>query len=53
VLLLGHAFARRRDGEHEVRSELADIWTIRDGKAVRWEAVPTRAEALKAVGLEQ
>ncbi len=29
------------------------IWTIRDGQAIRVEALPTRAEALKAVGMSE
>jgi ketosteroid isomerase-like protein len=53
VLVLGHAFGRRRESEQEVSTEFADIWTIRDRKAVRWEVLPTRADALKAVGLEE
>jgi ketosteroid isomerase-like protein len=52
VVLVGEAFGRPHHGDHEVRTELADIWTIRDGKAIRWEAMPSRAEALEAVGRE-
>jgi hypothetical protein len=29
------------------------VWTFRDGKVIRWSIFKDRAEALKAVGLEE
>jgi len=29
------------------------LWTLRNGKVVRWEAWPTRAKAAKALGLPE
>ena len=53
VVLLGRVFGRRGDSTEEVSGEMADVWTVRDGKIARWEALPSRQDALKAVGLEE
>ena len=53
VVLIGHVYGRHEGSEQEVRAEFADVWTVRDGSIARWEALPSRAEALKAVGLEE
>ncbi len=34
-----------------VEQHLAQVWTMRDGKAVRAQTYPTQAEALEAAGL--
>jgi ketosteroid isomerase-like protein len=52
VLLLVRDYARRPGSAAELQSENAAIWTVRDGKVARAEFYPNRAEALKAVGLE-
>jgi ketosteroid isomerase-like protein len=36
----------------EVEQHVVQVWTVRDGRAVRAEVYPTREEALRAVGLE-
>ena len=53
VLVLADTFARLEGSTQEVQISSADVWTVRDGKVVRWEAYVHRAEALKAVGLEE
>ena len=37
---------RGRSSGVEVDARLAHIWTVEDGRAVRWEAVPNPDEAL-------
>jgi ketosteroid isomerase-like protein len=37
----------------ELSLELADVWTMRDGKGVRIEVYPDRESALEAVGLSE
>jgi ketosteroid isomerase-like protein len=44
--------ARGRESGVEVERRWAHIWTMRDGKAVRFEVSLDPQEALKAVGLE-
>jgi ketosteroid isomerase-like protein len=53
VLLLVRDYARREESAAELQSENAAVWTVRDGKIARAEFYPDRAEALKAVGLEE
>jgi ketosteroid isomerase-like protein len=36
-----------------VEQHLAQVWTIRDGKALRAQTYPTQAEALEAAGLRE
>lgn len=43
---------RREGSTQEVELLGAAVWTIRNGKIVRAEFYPDRAEALEAVGLE-
>jgi ketosteroid isomerase-like protein len=46
--------ARGRTSGVEVRfPHMAGVWTIRDGKVVRVAWLPTREEALEAVGLSE
>ena len=33
--------------------EHPQVWTFREGRIIRWESLPSRAEALVAAGLEQ
>jgi len=51
VLMLSREFARREQGQPEVTSENGHVWTVRDGKIVRWDSYALRPEALEAVGL--
>ena len=47
VLLLFHDYGRRKDSSHEIRSETAGIWTVREGRLARMEFFLTPAEALR------
>ena len=53
VLMLNRDRGRRVGSTQEVEGRLAAPWTICDGKIARLDAYNTRAEALKAVGLEE
>ena len=52
VLALLHFHARGRDGI-EVTLPLAQVWTLRDGRAVRMDAYSDQRKALAAVGLSE
>ncbi len=53
VLLLVNNFGRLEGSAQEVAMATAGVYTFRDGKIARWEIYSDRAEALKAVGLEE
>ena len=53
VLVLAHVFGRLEGSQAEVENIVASVWTLRDGKIARAEFYIDRAEALKAVGLEE
>ena len=53
VLDFGREFGRREGSAREVEAFNAAIWTFRDGKIVGFDAYADRAEALRAVGLEE
>ena len=53
VLILVHAFGRLEGSQGEVENTSASLWTVREGKIARVEFYVDRAEALKAVGLEE
>src|SRR5436305_1454049 len=53
VLLLVTHFARASGTNHEIEMKGAGLWTGRDDLIVRLESYTARAEALKAVGLEE
>jgi ketosteroid isomerase-like protein len=44
--------ARARETGLEVEQHVFQVWTVRDGRAVKAEVYPTKAEALRAVGLD-
>ncbi len=44
---------RIRGSGEEVKMPETHVWTMRDGKGVECREYPTKAEALKAVGLEE
>jgi ketosteroid isomerase-like protein len=53
VLLLARAFGRLEGSQAEVENIVAGVWTVSDGMIARAEYYLDRAEALKAVGLEE
>jgi ketosteroid isomerase-like protein len=52
VLVLSQFHARGRDGM-EVRRELANLWSVRDGLIVRMQAFPDHASAFEAADLSE
>jgi ketosteroid isomerase-like protein len=53
VVVLMRAIGRGRGSGVIVESELAHVWTMRDGLAIRHQSYPTRTEAFEAVGLSE
>ena len=53
VVTVSRLRGRIRGTGHEVDVPETQVWQIRDGKAAEVRAYLTRAEALKAVGLEE
>jgi ketosteroid isomerase-like protein len=53
VLLLQRSSGRMEGSPAEVHLHPGVVWTVRDGKIARFEVYTDRAEALKAVGLEE
>jgi ketosteroid isomerase-like protein len=53
VLVLSHSFGRLDGSPQEVKEAPSAIWTVRDGKIAGVDLYLDRAEALKAVGLEE
>jgi ketosteroid isomerase-like protein len=50
IVVLIRSAARGRMSGVEIEGRLAHLWTIRDGKAVRFESFRTEAEARAAAG---
>ena len=44
---------RIRGSDEEVKMPETHVWTMRDGRGVECREYPTKAEALKAVGVEE
>ncbi|HMD56709.1 MAG TPA: nuclear transport factor 2 family protein [Solirubrobacteraceae bacterium] len=53
VVVLVRDFARHEENAHEVEQTAAAVWTVQDGKVIRADFYANRAEAIKAVGLEE
>jgi len=53
IVVFIRARGRGRGSGAEVDNRIAQVWTIRDDKAIRLVAYEERADALKAVGLSQ
>jgi ketosteroid isomerase-like protein len=53
VILIGRVQERGRASGIEVESHGAAVWTLREGRVVRFKIYQSSAEALKAVGLEE
>ena len=45
--------SRPRGSSATIEIRIAHLWTMRDGKAARFELFPVREEALEAVGLSE
>lgn len=53
VVVLTRQHGLLKGSEREVRSKAADVWTFREGSAVRFKSYGSRAEALEALGLSE
>ncbi len=53
VLVLSRQSARGKQSGVPIEHELGDLFTLRDGKIVRYESYWNRAEALEAAGLSE
>jgi ketosteroid isomerase-like protein len=53
IVVLVHARGRGRASGIEIDDRIAHVWTFRDDKAIRNVVYEDRADALKAVGLEE
>jgi ketosteroid isomerase-like protein len=53
VIVVARLVGRGKASGVDVNRVWAYVWTVRDGKALRMEGYANRAEALKAVGLEE
>jgi ketosteroid isomerase-like protein len=53
VFVAVHYYGRGKGSGAEVDARGWQVWTLRDGKAVRWRIFSTRNEALEAAGLSE
>jgi ketosteroid isomerase-like protein len=53
VVVRVHQWGRGEGSGVSVDSEFWQVWTIRNGKVVRWGAYATEADALEALGLRE
>jgi ketosteroid isomerase-like protein len=53
VVVVVHETARMRDSGATLDRDLNFVFTLREGKAVRWRVFQTKEEALEAVGLRE
>jgi uncharacterized protein len=51
VVVTGRMAGKGRGSGVVVERDFAGVWTVRDGRVVRWEIHPNRAAALEAAGL--
>jgi len=51
--LLYQAVGRGRGSGIDLETRFGHVWTVREGRAVRWEVFRTHGEALEAVGLPE
>ena len=52
VIVVFNEHARVRNSDADLEREVAAVWTVADGRRTRFEAFGSRAEALRAVGIE-
>ena len=53
VVAAVHFYGRGKTSGAEVDIRRGHVWTLRDGKAVRWRLFASRRDALEAVGLRE
>ena len=52
VVVVLHEHARLRNSDADLERDVAAVWTIQDGKRVRFRAFSRREDALRAAGIE-
>ncbi len=52
VVVVLHEHARRRNSDADLERDVATVWTIEDGRRVRFQAFRSREAALQAAGIE-
>jgi ketosteroid isomerase-like protein len=52
VVVVLHEHARMRNSDADVERDVAAVWTVEDGRRVRFRAFASRADALRAAGIE-
>ena len=53
VVAIMHERARMRGSDITLDRDLPNVWTVRDGRAVRFRVFKTRDQALEAAGLSE
>ena len=53
VVVTGRMVAKGKGSGVQVERDFSGIWTVRDGRIVRWDICSDRAQALKAAGLAE
>ena len=53
VIVAVHLYGRGKTSGAEVDLSRGHVWTLRDGKAVRWRLFASKRDALQAVGLRE
>jgi ketosteroid isomerase-like protein len=53
VVVVGRMVAKGKGSGVEVEREFAGVWTVRNGRIVRWDLFSDRAEALEAAGVPE
>ncbi len=53
VVVLLHEHARKRNSDADVERDVAIVWTVADGRRARFRAFASRADALRAVGVQE
>jgi ketosteroid isomerase-like protein len=52
VVVVLHESARLRNSDKVLEHDIATVWTVRDGRRIRFRAFECRDDAMKAVGLQ-
>ena len=53
VVMVLRETVRAGGSDAPIERDMVQVWTMRDGRVLRFRAFPTKAEALKAAGLRE
>ena len=53
VVVILHEYGRGKGSGAPFDQRHPQLWTFRNGRIIRWESLPSRAEALEAAGLSE